>query len=104
MQRASGGDPGQDDPTLPVSSIWNLGPEMNASPGSSSQPPLGQMAMAGNVAMKSAGAVEVARAQEMQLPRASVSLYRHHAERRERLGRTHAYPPLSQVPFGVSPM
>jgi hypothetical protein len=43
-------------------------------------------------------------AQEMWLPRASIALFRHQAERRGRSGRTHAYPPFcSASPFVISP-
>jgi len=82
-------EPGQDDPDAAGLLDLDPRPEMGTSPGSSS----GQDPAGGHARERRGGAGRQGR-RRMRLPGASIFLFRHHAERRGRSGKTHAYPPF----------
>jgi hypothetical protein len=78
----------------PVSSIWNPGPEMGTNPGSSSEPEPGRRPCPGPPRRNRPPRPRPPGRRRMRPPGASIFLFRHHAERRGRSGKTHGYPPL----------
>jgi hypothetical protein len=89
--RAAGTRPGRSD----AASVLDLdpGPEMGTSPGSSSGPEPGGRPCLGTPRRSRPPRSRPPGRRRMRLPGASIFLFRHHAERRGRSGRTHAYPP-----------
>jgi hypothetical protein len=94
---AEGGwrEPGQDDPGAAGVLDLDPGPEMGASPGSSSGPDPGRRPCPGTPRRSRPPRPRPPGRRRMRLPGASILLFRHHAERRKRFGRTRADPPDS---------
>ena len=86
----------------PVSSIWNPGPEMGTSPGSSSEPEPGRRPCPGPPRRNRPPRPRPPGRRRMRPPGASIFLFRHHAERRGRSGKTHAYPICTPTLFGAA--
>ena len=95
-QRASGGNPGHDDPDAAGVLDLDPGSEIGTGPGSSSGPEPGRRPCPGTP-RRSGRRGPGHRRRRMRLPGASIFLFRHHAERRGSSGRTHADPPIWAV-------
>ena len=87
-------EPGQDDPAAAGVLDLDPGPEMGTSPGSSSGPESGRRPCPGTPRRSRPPRPWPPGRRPMRLPTASIFLFRHHAERRRRAGRTRADPPI----------
>ena len=95
-------NPGQDDPDAAGVLDLDPGPEMGTSPGSSSGPEPGRRPCPGTPRRRRPPRPRPPGRRRMRLPGASIFLFRHHAERRGRSERTHAYPPICVVDWHMT--
>ena len=84
MPKASGENPGQDDPGAAGVLDLDPGPEAGHKPWVIQRSGTRQVAMPGNATAEPATAAQTTRAQEDTAARSIHPLFRHHAERRER--------------------